>query len=140
MNKELEEKLFKDFPSLYRGNTEPPSQNLMCFGFACDDGWFQIIYDLSKKISEICPRVKATQVKEKFGTLRFYVEGVQIDKADEVYNLIEEASQKSATTCEFCGKENAKLGTTKGSGWLRALCVSCRREDEKRRSGKSGKD
>ena len=136
MNKENTETLFNDFPILYRGRHEPITQNLMSFGFECGDGWFQLIYDLSKQISKICPRVKAMQVKEKFGALRFYVSGVQKDKADPIFELIEEAESKSLTTCEVCGDvETTKIGTTKGSNWIRALCKKCRRKDEERIKG-----
>ena len=134
MNKENTEKLINDFPLLYRGHTEPPTKNLMCFGFECSNGWFQLIYDLSKQITEVCPRVKASQVKEKFGTLRFYIEGVQKDKAEIVYQLIDKAESKSGTTCESCGDDKtAKCKTTRGSNWIRTLCEKCRREDEERR-------
>jgi len=134
MNKENTETLIKDFPILYRGHKDPPSKNLMCFGFECDDGWFQLIYDLSKQISEICPRVKAAQVKEKFGTLRFYIDGVQMDKADLIYDLIQKAESKSGTICERCGEnKTVKCEGTKGSYWVKTLCAECRRKDENRK-------
>ena len=135
MNKENTEKLINDFPELYRGHKQPPTENLMCFGFECSDGWFQLIYDLSKQLSEACPRVKATQVKEKFGTLRFYIEGVQKDKSELVYQLIDKAESKSGTTCESCGDDKTtKTKSTKGSYWVKTLCKECRRKDEERRS------
>jgi hypothetical protein len=135
MNKENTETLIKDFPILYRGHKDPPTKNLMCFGFECGNGWFQLVYDLSKQISEICPRVKAAQVKEKFGTLRFYIDGVQMDKADSVYGLIEKAELKSGTICELCGDDKtSKCKTSKGSHWVKTLCAECRRKDEEPRS------
>jgi len=137
MNKENTEKLMNDFPKLYRGAGEPLTQNLMSFGFECSDGWFQLIYDLSKQLNEICSMVKATQVKEKFGTLRFYVEGVRTHVADEVYKTIDDAELKSGTTCEVCGdNKTAKCKTSKGSNWISTLCTECRRKDEERRSKK----
>lgn len=50
-----------------------------------------------KKFDEMHPA--ASQVKEKFGTLRFYMDYA----TDEMYKLIEEAEAKSAITCELCG-------------------------------------
>lgn len=56
----------------------------------------------------------ATQVKEKFGTLRFYV-----DKGDDrCYNLISFAESMSGRTCETCGKP----GTWYPLGWNQTLC------------------
>lgn len=40
-----------------------------------------------------------TQVKEKFGGLRFYVQ----QGTDEVYKLVSEAEAKSYHICEVCG-------------------------------------
>jgi len=140
MNKENTEKLMKDFPTLYRGAKEPLTQNLMSFGFECGNGWFDLIYDLSRKLFEICPRLKATQVKEKFGTLRFYIEGVRTDKADKTYLAIDEAEGESGITCETCGsKVGTKCKTTKGGGWISTLCAECRRKDEERREAKKSK-
>lgn len=56
----------------------------------------------------------AVQVKEKFGTLRFYV-----NKADEQARAyIEFAEAMSARTCEVCGAP----GKVRGGGWLQSLC------------------
>lgn len=79
MNKQLTEKLFIEFSELYRGRTEPITENLMPFGFSCGNGWFSLIHELSAKITKhskdklINP--KAKQVKQKMGGLRFYLEG-----------------------------------------------------------------
>ena len=59
-------------------------------------------------------RVCASQVKEKWGTLRFYMQG----GTEEMHEFIRESEQKSAVTCELCGK----LGTIRNQGWVRTLC------------------
>ena len=66
-----------------------------------------------KKLNEThCP--VAVQVKEKFGTLRFYV-----DRAtDAQYNYIEFAELMSSRTCEVCGEH----GQTYPIGWHQTLC------------------
>lgn len=98
MKAELEAKLFAEFPVLYAGRNEPITHNLMPFGFECGDGWFDILWRLSKTISHVDPAAKAFQVKEKFGTLRFYADCNDIaDKA------IQRAEEESAKTCEECG-------------------------------------
>ncbi|NBQ48315.1 MAG: hypothetical protein EBU33_07665 [Sphingobacteriia bacterium] len=56
----------------------------------------------------------ASQVKEKFGGLRFYVSGA----TDEHYNYISFAESISYRTCEQCGA----AGKTYTDGWHRTLC------------------
>jgi hypothetical protein len=59
---------------------------------------------------------KATQVKEKFGGLRFYVTGT----SDKNWALIRTAEQKSYGVCEVTGSE-VEVGTW-NSGWVITLC------------------
>jgi hypothetical protein len=99
----------------------------MCFGFECGDGWYELIWDLSEKlyplVQEYKDRVtdeydiqpKATQVKEKFGELRFYMDAC----TDEMYVLIEEYEKKSAKICEVCGNPGDIDYKQK---WLSARC------------------
>lgn len=56
----------------------------------------------------------ATQVKEKFGTLRFYVHRA----TPEQYAYINFAESMSAVTCEVCGGR----GKRNNSGWLYTRC------------------
>ena len=56
----------------------------------------------------------ASQVKEKLGTLRFYVES----STDEHDDYIRFAEHMSARTCEVCGKP----GLIRGRGWLYTAC------------------
>ena len=60
------------------------------------------------------PQVVADQVKEKFGTLRFYVSGA----TDRHYNYIEFAELMSSKVCEECGAP----GETYPIGWHQTLC------------------
>jgi hypothetical protein len=57
------------------------------------------------------------QVKEKFGTLRFYCGGT-----DAIQRYIHLAERLSSVTCEDCGKP----GTANDSGWIRIHCDACR--------------
>ena len=86
------------------------------FGFECGDGWFDLIDNLCSllMIDETLTPV-ATQVKEKFGTLRFYVN----EATDYQYELIDRADKLSATTCEVCGAPG-KVNTSRS--WIKTLC------------------
>jgi hypothetical protein len=57
------------------------------------------------------------QVKEKFGSLRFYHPG-----SDAIDRYVRLAEKLSSVTCEECGKP----GTANHSGWIRTQCDDCR--------------
>jgi hypothetical protein len=100
----------------------------MLWGFECGDGWFEIIKKLSKRLEDTSNKtgmdIQAVQVKEKYGTLRQYIEGGD-DDADKA---IKEAEDESERTCEQCGKDGH---VTERWGWYRTLCNEC----ETKRSG-----
>ena len=62
----------------------------------------------------------ASQVKEKFGGLRFYVEGA----TDEQYELITFAENMSYTICDICGS----VGKPNKRGWIATRCKDHRNE------------
>lgn len=122
MREELEKKLVGKYPKIFAQKDLPPSQSLMCFGFECGDGWFNLIDKLCAGIQQYvelthCPQVEAVQVKEKFGTLRFYISGGD----DAIWALIEGAEGESGTICEQCGAP----GALRGGGWLFTMCDLC---------------
>jgi len=116
MNSDKEKLLTDKFPILYRGINRPITENLLPFGFECDDGWFNIIWDLSEKLSNLNEDIIAMQVKEKYATLRFYITG----GSDKAFALIDEAEGKSSSTCEICGKGGTIM--CKGIWWVKTLC------------------
>lgn len=127
MKAELDAKLCKEFPILYQQRILNEQQTCMCWGFECGDGWFNLIYNLSNKLeayNRTVPegeQIYATQVKEKFGTLRFYTNYV----TEEVDSWIQEAEIKSESTCEYCGA----LSTPKKiNGWVSNMCELCRKD------------
>lgn len=108
--------LVHDFPKLYVDYGGNPRQTAMAFGFECGDGWEPLIRRLSEVVEPL--GVVATQVKEKFGTLRFYIRG----GSDEAYKAIRAAEGESARTCEECGAD----GALRTAGWYRTLCDGCK--------------
>jgi len=120
MKKELDDKLCHRFPKLYEQRNWPATKTCMCWGFP-GDGWFDLIWELSEKLEQIDPDIRAVQVKEKFGTLRFYIDGCSGETFKVAYAEISEAESRSAKTCEDCGKP----GKLRGSGWYRTLCDDC---------------
>lgn len=121
MNKDLEKKLFDEFD--FFKPERPMTEALMCFGFDCDDGWYEIIYELCKKIKkENIKDFEVVQVKEKLAQLCFYT----TRSTDKVFDFIQEASAKSEITCEVCGEKGSLC--IKGY-WYKTLCKKCAEEN-----------
>ena len=89
--------------------------------FPVGEGWRLIVENLVNEIIKIAPDTEISQIKEKFGTLRFYCSG---DGGDEIGKLIEKAEQESGVTCEHCG---TKEGVTTEGSWIKTLCPKCRK-------------
>ena len=150
MNKDLREKLYKKYPNIFKQKDLDKTQTAMCWGISCGDGWYDLIDDLCGNIQnrvenvnrnlqyklENSPKTlvptksdpfvcEAVQVKEKFGSLRFYVEGGD----DYIDGLISMAESISLNTCSECGEKSIKNKT--GRGWIYTLCKDC---DDKRKN------
>lgn len=177
MNEELEQKLFKKYPSIFRDTNKSPQESCMAFGLETGDGWYNLIdtlcealtftFTTSIEVSEEDgkslgitpskwkgekdryffnvkpPNVIASQVKEKFGTLRFYYR-LEYDetniKLSEKYADLKEINKRyadymdgifhfaeiaSGHTCEQTG-EKGQLHVR--NGWLKVLSESKAKE------------
>jgi len=87
------------------------------FYFEVGDGWFELIYDLCKKLENTSRSPKASQVKEKFGGLKFYVD----DETPAQTKLISTAEKASYEICEKCGVPGDTKEETKVS-WIKTRC------------------
>jgi hypothetical protein len=124
MKQELDELLCSRYPKIFADRHKDMTQTAMCWGFDCGDGWFDVIDELCNKIQkhidwnntykEYIPQVVVSQVKEKFGTLRFYYSG-----GDEyISGLVDMAAWVSSITCEQCGER----GELRGVEWFYTAC------------------
>lgn len=86
-----------------------------CGFFEVDNGWLKLIKELIEDLIKLGWDKQVTQVKEKFGGLRFYIN----EGSDEIFNRITEAENKSYEICEVTG-ESGTLRTD--IGWYRTLC------------------
>ena len=130
MKQEYDTYLCTTYPKMFVNRYKPMTETTMCWGFECGDGWYNIINQLCANIQHhidwrnrknelnpnqpIVPQVTVDQVKEKFGTLRFYYTGGD----DYIDGLVSMAESMSGVTCEECGNP----GSTVGRGWLTTLC------------------
>jgi len=128
MKTELESYLKKKFPKLYTdvGEQEP----FTLYAFECEDGWFRIILWLSRYLQSYIDQqnkyaikypdqykpveqIKVVQVKEKFGTLRYYTRGGN-EHTNTVITFVEFIS---GYICETTGKTD-EVGYNK-TGWIK---------------------
>lgn len=121
MTNEKVETLIDKYESLFYfdGKLHPAN-----YGIACGDGWYDLLFELLLLIESHLAHKKPTslfqisQVKEKFGGLRFYYD----EGDDYIDGLVRLAENLSYKTCETCGS-NQHIGMT--SGWLKVRCKSC---------------
>jgi len=98
--------LVRDFPNIFE-HAYPE----------CGDGWYELLNELCEKLIEADPGCSATQVKEKYGTLRFYAY-----VSDEGQDIIDEYEKKSGHVCEECGSTE---DVSQSDGWVMTRCASC---------------
>ena len=132
MNEVLDKQLCEKYPLLFKDRHADMRTTAMCWGFEHGDGWYAIVdslcatiqyhvdslryqhREMSQEAFDEEHQVVAAQVKEKFGGLRFYVDGGD----DWVYGAISMAESMSYKTCEVCGAP----GVTRGTGWVQTTC------------------
>ena len=131
MKQELDELLCTKYPKMMVNRNSPMQETCMCWGFDCGDGWFNILDQLMGNIQnhidwnnknfekgyaqyKQVPQVTLDQVKEKFGTLRFYYTGGD----DVIDGMVRMAESMSGVTCEECGSPGKRVG----GGWITTLC------------------
>ena len=79
-------------------------------------GWHHLVERATQEIAEHYPTAYWAQVKEKYGCLRMYFEGISECPPAAA------AETESAITCMRCGSPEGKL--IRGP-WLRTLCTTC---------------
>lgn len=92
-----------------------------CFINEVHSGWYGILHSLVEKLNSLgwdSETMQVAQVKEKFGALRFYADGV----TKEMAKAISETENLSEIVCEHCGSEGRLRNT---GGWYLTLCEGC---------------
>lgn len=83
--------------------------------FTVYEGWYPLIKDLINELIALGWDKRITQVKEKFGGLRFYIETY----SEEYQKVISKYESLSYKTCEKCGNDGTNR---KINNWLCTLC------------------
>ena len=134
MDSELDKQLCEKYPKIFVNRNGDMKETCMYWGLSVGDGWYDLIDTLCENIqsyidnnsseTRVIPQIVADQVKEKFGTLRFYTSG-----GDRLIDgMIWFAESMSSRICESCGKP----GKLRNSGWLVTLCDEHQTEKENR--------
>jgi hypothetical protein len=79
-----------------------------------------------REVPKSIPQVTLDQVKEKFGTLRFYYSGGD----DYISGMVSLAESLTGVTCEECGN----VGERRGGGWIHTYCTPCEEAREIKRA------
>jgi hypothetical protein len=130
MSPEKTKILQERYPKIF-GLKENSNEPYRLYGLECDDGWFDLIDTLCKniqhhidwKIKDLSEdekegfQVVATQIKEKFGSLRYYHNGGD----DYIEGMISMAESMSSKICETCGEK----ATVQTKGWIKNICHAC---------------
>ena len=127
MKQELDKLLCEKYPKMMVNRHKPMMETCMCWGFEVGDGWFNLLDQLMGNIQhhidwknrdgEVVSQVTLDQVKEKFGTLRFYYTGGD----DVIDGMVRMAESMSGVMCEECGNP----AESKSGGWIRTICNPC---------------
>ena len=123
-----QEQLLQKYPKIFK----PYEGNPRGVNWFIPDGWIGIVdtlcgsiqdhvdntYDWINGEKEPKDQVRCTQMKEKFGGLRFYT-----DSGDDVVEgMVKMAEFLCENTCQDCGSEE-NIGKT--TGWIYTICKSC---------------
>lgn len=104
-------------------------------------GWHPLLMRLHERLLAVSPGYSVRQVKEKYGTLRIYLDtglmrgsflasGLLPDprQAEELAKedaaarrLVTAAEEESSTVCESCGAP----GRARQGAWIKTLCDTC---------------
>lgn len=158
MTPELEQKLVEIEPKWF--NVQNPKESLMCFGFECDDGWYEIIKSAlflirskTRRWSEVCDiRTKIlADGKDVYKWVKDYFareptdpyKGFQVLQVKEKFgslriytNFSDEYVDGILDMVESISYKTCEhcgnAGTPNDSGWIVTLCVDCRIEYNKK--------
>ena len=137
MDETKQRRLQSRFPMLYRDLGM--NDTSLLYGLCVGDGWFDLLWKLSEDLEKLDPALVANQVKEKFGTLRFYLAQSDLEmchetgdvfslapqsKGERVRERIRLAEKQSAGTCEKCGAP----GKLHREGYWHVACANCEKK------------
>lgn len=94
-----------------------------------DRGWYPLIAEVDRQLSSLDPNYVVHQVKQKFGTLRYYCSPSGDEPSPETLgafdSITEEAERASTVICERCSREKSSLCHQADGLHVKTLCSTC---------------
>jgi hypothetical protein len=92
-----------------------------------DAGWYPLVIAVDNQLARLDPDYQVHQIKEKFGTLRYYIwpssDNASCELLDAMDSITENAEHTSAVICERCGEPGILHHARRA--WVKTLCPSC---------------
>jgi hypothetical protein len=141
---EFDKYMCEKYPNQFAQRHKPKQVTCMCWGFRIGKGWYPILDELCNQLDHIEKAsgliTEFTQIKEKFGTVRFYWDC----KASEaivksptstthtyistwcniIGDIVSAAERRTYNTCAECGEDYYHERIVVG-GWYYDLCEKC---------------
>lgn len=128
MSPDKQNKLYADYPELFRQKDFESNRTLMGQGIAVGDGWYQIVADLCEDIQKHTDAAMASdpdfrrpeffQIKNSYGELRIQL----MDHTPIIEAFVEKAKKAARVTCESCGEPGEERAFR---GWHKVTCLKC---------------
>lgn len=168
MKQEFETKLAEKYPFMRRMKSIDEQKletgyvynTFWAYGYEHGSGWYELLCAMCEEIVEAYRRenepldIVVEQVKEKFGSLRFYYSVAGINRHyhaidclgqggfrispvrkpvhREVAHIVQRYEQKSKTICEKCGKHGLLRSDLR---WVMTLCDDCYKQHPHSKKG-----
>jgi hypothetical protein len=121
MNSALQDALYRSWPEIFLQKDWDATRTAMCWGLQCGDGWSGLIDAVCEVMTSHARSgahgiLEATTVKQKWGVLRFYVDG-DCEFCQGVRRLAEHYSE---LVCEETGRPGWKMAE-KPHGMVKTL-------------------
>ena len=87
-----------------------------------DEGWYGIVLNCDKELSELDPDYRVHQIKEKFGGLRYYFrhsDECSLDTLDKMNQVVQKYEAESFRICEATGEPGVLMRSA--GGYLKTL-------------------
>ena len=84
-----------------------------------DEGWYQLVLDCDKEMSEIDPKYDLQQIKEKFGGLRYYFQPSDPTLRNKMDAVIAKYEELASRTCEVTGGHGVLMKSV--GNWFKTL-------------------
>ncbi|MHB1733448.1 MAG: hypothetical protein ACYCU8_08335 [Ferrimicrobium acidiphilum] len=92
----------------------------------CERGWYEIVVEVDRRLAQLDPAYVVRQVKEKYGSLRYYFapsDAASEDVVRQMKDVVAKAERQAAITCEVCGA-TVDVVLREGPRW-QTVCSTC---------------